>query len=151
MTKFWQNKKLTEMNPTEWESLCDGCGLCCLHKLQDVDTREVSQTGIACELLNCDTCQCNDYANRFEKVDDCVQLSPDNLEALDWLPETCAYRLVNEGKDLYDWHPLVSGSAESVHEAGISARGKAISEADVDEEYWKNLEHRLGIKIMANS
>ncbi len=150
MTKaFWKTKTLNEMNQNEWESLCDGCGLCCLHKLQDVNTREVSYTGIACELLNCNSCRCSDYQNRFDKVDDCVQLSPDNLEQLDWLPETCAYRLIADGEKLYDWHHLISGSQESVHEAGISARSTdAKSEADIDDDYWKKLEQKLGIKIL---
>ena len=125
---FWRTKKLEEMSDTEWESLCDGCGKCCLHKLQDADTDEVFPTNVACRLLDLGTCRCKDYAKRKVKVPDCVQLSPETAGSLEWLPPTCAYRLIANGEDLPHWHALVSGDAETVHKAGISIRGRAISE-----------------------
>ncbi|MRN43854.1 YcgN family cysteine cluster protein [Brucella sp. 6810] len=121
---FWQTKNLNQLTRSEWESLCDGCGQCCLHKLQDEDTDEIYWTSVACTLLNPETCQCRDYPNRKKTVPDCVFLTPEIVDEVDWLPVTCAYRLVAEGSDLYWWHPLVSGSSETVHEAGISVRGK---------------------------
>lgn len=129
---FWKRKSLEEMDREEWESLCDGCGKCCLHKLQDEDEDgepgEIHNTNVACRLLDLGTCQCSDYANRWDFVPDCVQLFPQFIETAVWLPTTCAYRLLHEGKDLAWWHPLVSGSAETIHEAGISVRGRVISE-----------------------
>lgn len=125
---FWQTKSLTDMSKAEWESLCDGCGKCCLHKLQDADTDEIFPTNVACRLLDLGCCQCTDYPNRKVKVPDCVQLSPETAGSLPWLPPTCAYRLLAEDKPLPDWHPLVSGDPESVHTAGISVRGRAVSE-----------------------
>jgi uncharacterized protein len=124
---FWKRKKLAEMSRTEWESLCDGCGRCCLNKLEDWDTGEIYWTDIACELLDCNNCRCGDYANRFARMPDCIALDPDNVSTLGWLPPSCAYRLVHEGKDLYNWHHLISGSRETVHEAGISVQGRAVS------------------------
>lgn len=131
--RFWNSTPLAEMSRTQWESLCDGCGRCCLHKLEDVDSGIVHYTRVACRLLDLQTCRCSDYTHRSARVVDCEVLAPDNLENLTWLPATCAYRLVFEGKDLPGWHPLVSGDPESVHEAGISVRSLAVSEVDVDD------------------
>ena len=125
---FWKTKKLHEMSRDEWESLCDGCAKCCLHKLEDADTGEIMQTNVACRLLDHDTCSCTRYPDRKRLVPDCVVLTPDNVSDLHWMPKTCAYRLVAEGQDLDWWHPLVSGDPNSVHEAGISVRGRAIDE-----------------------
>lgn len=134
---FWKHKSLTDMTRDEWESLCDGCGRCCLHKLEDVDTGKVHYTRVACRLLDLQSCRCRDYARRTARVPDCEVLSPDRLASLAWLPATCAYRLVAEGADLPSWHPLVSGDPDSVHKAGISVRAMAVSEIEVDdlEEY----------------
>ena len=125
---FWKTKTMSEMTPEEWESLCDGCGKCCVHKLEDWDTGEVSYTNVACRLLDLGSCRCTDYPNRKRFVPDCLILSVNAVEEMDWLPETCAYRVVADGKDLAWWHPLVSGDAETVHQAGISVRGRVISE-----------------------
>jgi len=125
---FWKTKRLHEMTAAEWESLCDGCGRCCLHKLRDEATNELSYTNVACRLLDLDSCQCSDYARRKRRVPDCVSLTPDGLKEIDWLPPSCAYRLLQEGKDLFWWHPLVSGDPATVHEAGASVRGRAITE-----------------------
>jgi hypothetical protein len=128
---FWQTKSLGEMNKDEWESLCDGCARCCLHKLEDEDTNEVHYTSIVCRYLDQDKCQCQDYTQRNINVPECVLLTPERVDEFGWLPDTCAYRLVAEGKDLYDWHPLVSGDKTSVHAAGISVAGKVIDERSV--------------------
>ncbi len=133
-TPFWRTKRLDEMSPAEWESLCDGCARCCLNKLEYEDTGEIEWTDVACRLLDEDACRCRDYAHRHERVPDCLALSADNVPNLKWLPPTCAYRLVGEGRDLYWWHPLVSGDPETVHLAGISVRGRTISENDVPVE-----------------
>jgi uncharacterized cysteine cluster protein YcgN (CxxCxxCC family) len=127
---FWKTKTLDEMSQEEWESLCDGCGRCCLHKLRHEDTDELSFTNVACRLLDIDTCRCSDYPSRQSKVPDCVQLTPVALRDIDWLPPSCAYRRIEEGRDLPDWHPLVSGTAETVMTSGASARGRIISERD---------------------
>ena len=132
-TPFWVRKTLVEMTAEEWESLCDGCGRCCLAKLEDEDDGEVYCTSVSCRLLDTETCRCTDCPNRLAQVPDCVALSPDTVAAIHWLPGTCAYRLVAEGRPLYPWHPLLSGSSQSVHRAGISVRGRVISEAFVPE------------------
>lgn len=116
------------MSQAEWESLCDGCGKCCLHKLEDEDTGDIHHTNVACRMLDVGTGRCKDYANRQTHIPDCVKLSPNSTLTLRWLPSTCAYRLASEGKDLPWWHPLQSGDPESVHKAGISVRGRAIPE-----------------------
>lgn len=121
---FWKRKSLAEMDAGEWESLCDGCGRCCLIKLEDEDTGAYYFTDIACRLFDAGSCKCRDYPNRDSLVPDCVRLTPDNVSALGWMPPSCAYRLLSEGKDLPDWHPLVSGRAESVVEAGASVMGR---------------------------
>ena len=125
---FWQTKTLAEMTAAEWESLCDGCGRCCLHKLRHDDTGELSFTNVACRLLDLHTCRCGNYAKRRRIVPDCVQLTPKSVQDIDWLPPSCAYRRVAEGKGLAWWHPLVSGTPETVHEAGVSVRGRSIGE-----------------------
>lgn len=121
---FWQAKTLAQMSQTEWESLCDGCGKCCLIGLEDMDTGEIHLTDVACKLLDGQSCRCRDYANRRQHVPDCVQLTPQNVAELHWLPKTCAYRLLQEGKALRPWHPLLSGDPESVHRANVSVRGR---------------------------
>ncbi|TMJ29311.1 MAG: YcgN family cysteine cluster protein [Alphaproteobacteria bacterium] len=121
---FWRAKRLEEMNQTEWESLCDGCGRCCLVKLEEEETEDIYFTDVGCRLLDTGTCRCRDYRHRTERVDDCVRLTPETVAEIGWLPPTCGYRLVAEGKDLYWWHPLVSGDPETVHQAGISVRGR---------------------------
>ncbi len=127
---FWRDKPLAAMSRAEWESLCDGCGRCCLHKLRDDETDEISFTNVACRLLDLRTARCSDYPNRRRKIPDCVQLTPARLNTVDWLPPSCAYRLVHEGKDLFDWHPLISGTPDTVPKAGISVTGRALSERD---------------------
>jgi uncharacterized cysteine cluster protein YcgN (CxxCxxCC family) len=127
---FWKRKRLAAMTDTEWESLCDGCGRCCLHKLRDESDGTLAFTNVACRLLDTVSCQCSNYRDRQALVPDCVSLTPALLAEIDWLPPSCAYRLVAEGKDLAWWHPLVSGSAETVHLAGVSVRGRAVSERE---------------------
>lgn len=131
---FWIAKSLEEMTPHEWESLCDGCGKCCLAKLEDEDSGDIYWTSVGCRLFDAGTCRCRDYANRFDQVSDCVRLTPQNVREIAWLPQTCAYRLTAEGRPLYWWHHLVSGSRDTVHLAGVSVRGKVTaSEADLPE------------------
>ena len=130
--EYWKKKKLTEMNAEEWEALCDGCARCCLYKFQDEDTDEVFYTNVICRLLDTYRCRCSDYPNRSRLVPTCLVLNADLVKQLSWMPKTCAYRLVAEGKELAWWHPLVSGSSETVHQAGISMRNRAIPEKDAD-------------------
>jgi uncharacterized protein len=132
---FWRRKSLSEMTNSEWESLCDGCGKCCLNKLEEEGTDRTYYTNVACRLLDGKSCRCSDYPNRLDLVDDCVRLTPKNLKKITWLPPSCAYVLLGEGRDLYWWHPLVSGDPETVHTAGVSVRGRiGASEADVPDE-----------------
>ncbi|MGA0546066.1 YcgN family cysteine cluster protein [Brevundimonas sp. VNH65] len=131
MPPFWETKTLAEMSAVEWESLCDGCGLCCLIRFEDEETGEVFATRAHCRLFDGALCRCSDYANRKAQVPDCIKLTPHNIEALEWMPRSCAYRRLHEGRSLAAWHPLVSGDPESVHRAGVSVRGKTFSELDL--------------------
>lgn len=124
--RYWEHKTLAQMNAAEWDALCDGCALCCINKIEDVDDGELYYTNTACELLDLKTCRCSDYANRAKKVATCLQLTVDNVERYDWLPKSCAYRRLANGKPLPDWHPLLTGRAGSVHEAGISLLGELV-------------------------
>jgi uncharacterized protein len=137
--KFWETVPLAKLTPQEWEALCDGCGKCCLNKLEFEDTGEVAFTRVACRLLDGETCQCSNYANRKQFVPECVVLTPKTLPRVAyWLPRTCAYRLLHEGKPLEDWHPLISGDPQSVHKAGMSVKGWTIPEFEVDEDDWED-------------
>lgn len=137
--KFWETVPLKKMSAKEWEALCDGCGKCCLNKLEDPDTQEIAFTRVACRLLDDSTCHCGQYEIRKQFVPDCVVLTPQNISKIAyWMPETCAYRVLYEGKKLHDWHPLISGRAESVHEAGISVQGWTVPEFEVPEEDWED-------------
>lgn len=129
-------KPMEQMTPQEWESLCDGCGLCCQIRIQDIDTDEIALSNVACRYLCLESHQCSDYANRQANVPDCVRITPDNVYEMDWLPHSCGYRLVAFGQPLPDWHPLISGDANSVHEDGPSMKGDIISE---DEAEWDDM------------
>ena len=134
--RFWE-LPLDRLNPAEWEALCDGCGKCCLNKIEYEDTGEVAFTRIACRLLDGESCRCTHYEIRRQFVPDCVQLSPGTIgDIAYWMPSTCAYRLRHEGRPLADWHPLLSGDAESVHRAGQSVRGWTVPEFEIDEDDW---------------
>ena len=130
---FWRTKTLLEMTVAEWESLCDGCGLCCLVRFEDEDTGAITPTRVACRLFDAHACRCSDYAARGREVPDCIKLTPHNLDSLPWMPMSCAYRRLNEGRDLPGWHPLITGDPESVHRAGVSVRDQTISEACLDD------------------
>lgn len=125
---FWETKTLVEMTAKEWESLCDGCGLCCVIRFEDEETGEVIPTRVHCRLFDPLTCRCSDYANRKKTVPDCIKLTPHNIEALEWMPRSCAYRRLHEGKDLPLWHPLLTGDPDSTHKAGVSIRRQTVSE-----------------------
>jgi hypothetical protein len=135
---FWE-RPLTSLNPREWEALCDGCGKCCLNKLEDEDTGEIAFTRVACRLLDGESCRCAQYEIRKQFVPECVVLTPKTIAKVAyWLPNTCAYKLLHEGKPLFDWHPLISGDPESVHAAGMSVRGWTVPEFEVPEEDWED-------------
>jgi len=137
--RFWETKSLDQMSEAEWEALCDGCGKCCLNKLEDEDSGEVALTRVACRLLDDATCRCAQYEIRHQFVPDCIVLKPSNIEShLYWMPQTCAYRLLHEGRGLADWHPLISGTAETVHAAGVSMRGLTVSEFEVADDDWED-------------
>lgn len=125
---FWKTTTLENMTKAQWEALCDGCGRCCLNKLRDDETDDILWTNVSCRLLDGYSCACSDYARRHRRISDCVSLTPALLRTVDWLPPTCAYRLVSDGYDLPDWHPLVSGDRETVHAVGISVRDRCVSE-----------------------
>ena len=129
---FWQEKTLSEMNEEEWESLCDNCGKCCLHKLEDEDTGKIFYTSVVCDLINLESCRCTRYSERCTLVPDCLDLKQHDFTDYTWLPATCAYKLLAEGKDLPAWHPLVSGSPETVNEAGVSIRSYAMKESEIE-------------------
>lgn len=138
-TRFWETTAPNRMTQKEWEALCDGCGKCCLNKLEDEDTGAIALTRVACRLLDDATCRCGQYDIRHQFVPECIVLSPKNLEKhLYWMPETCAYRLVHEGRPLYAWHPLISGTAQSVHDAGVSTQGITIPEFEISEDDWED-------------
>ncbi|GGF69866.1 hypothetical protein SAMN05216376_108169 [Mameliella alba] len=137
--RFWERKRLQDMSDAEWEALCDGCGKCCLNKLEDEDTGEVALTRVACRLFDDSTCRCSQYEIRHQFVPECIVLRPANIAKNHyWMPETCAYKLLYEGKPLYDWHPLISGTPDSVHDAGVSMRDATVPEFEVDEDDWED-------------
>ncbi len=129
---FWKTKNMAELSRDEWESLCDGCGKCCCIRLEDEDTAAIYITDVACKLFDSEQCQCSDYPNRSKKVPDCVTLTPGNVAQLHWMPQTCAYRLVANGEDLPEYHHLVSGSRQTIHDAGMSVQEAVYSESDID-------------------
>ena len=136
-TNFWKKKKLNKMSRKEWEALCDGCGKCCMNKLEDSETGEVAFTQIACRIFDDSNCRCSHYDNRHQMVPNCISLTPTNLkEHQYWLPETCAYKLIFENKPLYDWHPLISGNEKTVYQAGVSMKENTIPETDVSVQNW---------------
>ena len=129
---FWESKQLAEMTDEEWESLCDGCGKCCLFKFQDEDSSEMFFTHVACRLFDANTCRCSSYESRFKHVPECADIRKFTKREFQWLPERCAYRLLFEGKKLKPWHPLIFGNPNSVHNAEISMQNRVINEADAD-------------------
>ena len=137
--RFWETVPLTRLNRAEWEALCDGCGKCCMNKLEDEDTGEVVMTRVACRLFDDTTCQCAQYPIRHQFVPECIVLKTTNMDAnLYWMPETCAYKLRWQGKPLYDWHPLISGRADSVHDAGVSMQNRTVPEFEIPEDDWED-------------
>ena len=137
--RFWEQLSLDEMSADQWEALCDGCGRCCLQLLEDEDSGRLMRTRIACHLLDEDTCQCTDYANRTERVSGCLQITPETMgDIYPWMPPTCAYKLLHDGKPLEKWHPLVSGNKQSVFDAGIAVKGWSVSERFVPVSDWES-------------
>lgn len=136
---FWRGRALEDLTREEWEALCDGCGRCCLLKLEDEDTGEVAYTDIGCRLFDHDTCRCGNYALRHQLVKGCVRLTPETIaDDKEWMPKTCAYRRLAEGRDLAEWHYLISGDRNTVHEAGISVQGATVPEYEVPEDEWED-------------
>ncbi len=131
---WWHTKSLAQMNDSEWESLCDGCAKCCLVKLEDADTEEIYYTNVSCQLLDTESCRCSNYAGRHEIVDDCIKLDRSNVNKLEWLPQSCSYRLIAAGQSLPDWHHLRTGDRKAMHSYGASLRGKVTSELDVHDD-----------------
>lgn len=131
--KFWEKRPLSALSKEEWEALCDGCAKCCLHRFEDIDTREIRFTNVCCRYLDQDSCHCTDYPNRSVNVPECVTVTLEVLDDPYWLPESCAYRLLAEGKPLYWWHPLVSGTRDSLTESANSICGRVVSELDADD------------------
>lgn len=137
--RFWETKRLQDMTRPEWEALCDGCGKCCLNKLEDEDTGEVALTRVACRLFDDATCRCSQYEIRHQFVPECIVMRPTNIDQhVYWMPETCAYKLLYRGAPLFDWHPLISGTAGSVHAAGVSVQGATVPEFEIDEDDWED-------------
>lgn len=137
--KYWESVPLSKMNEAEWEALCDGCGKCCLNKLEDPDTGQVALTRVACRLLDDTTCRCAQYDIRHQFVPECIRMTPLTIaQHAYWLPSSCAYKRLHEGKGLPNWHPLVSGDPNSVHEAGVSVKGQTLPEFEVPEEDWED-------------
>jgi uncharacterized cysteine cluster protein YcgN (CxxCxxCC family) len=134
---FWEEKSLAEMSPAEWEALCDGCGRCCLIKLEDEETGEIITSDVRCRLLDGESCACTNYPERQRHVPDCIKLTPENVVTTSWIPATCAYRRLAEGRGLPWWHPLISGDPETVVAAGVSVRGRTVSETEVEPEDWE--------------
>jgi uncharacterized cysteine cluster protein YcgN (CxxCxxCC family) len=132
--QFWKTIPLDQLEKKQWESLCDGCGKCCVLKLEDADTGDVHYTDVSCKLLNCQTAKCTKYNERKKHVPDCILLTPNNLSILNWMPKSCAYRLVHENKDLPNWHPLVTGKPDSTRLAGRSVADRVVSETSVLED-----------------
>lgn len=132
-THFWEEKKLSEMTTKEWESICDGCGKCCLNKLEDEETGEIVFTSVVCDLIDLDSCRCTRYSERTVLVPECLDLKQHDFAEYNWLPTTCAYRLLSDGEKLPTWHPLLSGTEESVKESGVSINSYAMKESDVDD------------------
>ena len=130
---WWEEKSLNEMTRDEWEQICDHCGKCCLHKLEDEDDGTVYYTDVACSLVDSENCCCTDYQNRRVRVPDCLQLTVGNLDQIQWMPPSCSYRVLKEGRKLADWHHLVTGDKNSIHQAGKSIKGRYIDESDVDD------------------
>lgn len=137
--RFWETVPLERMTRAEWEALCDGCGKCCMNKLEDEDTAEVALTNVACRLFDDATCRCSQYEIRHQFVPECIVLKPQNMDRnLYWMPETCAYKLLWQGRPLFDWHPLISGDPDTVHRVGVSMQGRTVPEFEVDDDDWED-------------